>query len=63
LTPPAQLDAPLLLRHNQLMDMGTGMWVMMAVMMGLMLGAVVLTWGKSLWRRIRGRSDHLSDGG
>jgi hypothetical protein len=38
------------------MDMGIGMWVMMAVMMGLMVGAVVLTWGKSLWRRIRGRS-------
>ena len=31
---------------------------MMAVMMGLMLGAIVLTWGKSAWRRIRGRSDH-----
>ena len=44
------------------MDMGIGMWVMMAVMMGLMVGAVVLTWGKSLLRRIRGRSNHhLSD--
>jgi hypothetical protein len=42
------------------MDMGIGMWVMMAVMMGLMVGAAVLTWGKSLWRRIRGHSDHLS---
>jgi hypothetical protein len=30
------------------MDMGVGLWVMMAVMMGLMLGAIVLTWGKSL---------------
>jgi hypothetical protein len=39
------------------MDMGIGMWVLMAVMMGLMVGAAVLTWGKSLWRRIRGRSD------
>jgi hypothetical protein len=44
------------------MDMGIGMWVVMAVMMGLMLGAIALTWGKSLWRRLRGRSDHLSDG-
>jgi hypothetical protein len=34
--------------HNPIMDMGVGLWVMMAVMMGLMLGAIVLTWGKSL---------------
>jgi hypothetical protein len=53
------VDASSPLRHNQIMDMGIGMWVMMAVMMGLMVGAVALTWGKSLWRRIRSRSDHL----
>lgn len=44
------------------MDMGIGMWVIMAAMMGAMLIGIVAVWGKSLWRRIRGRSDQVSDG-
>jgi hypothetical protein len=43
------------------MDMGIGMWVMMALMMGVMLVGIVAAWGKSIWRRIRGRSNHLTD--
>jgi hypothetical protein len=43
------------------MDMGIGMWAMMAVMMGLMLVGIVAAWGKSLWRRIRGHSDRPGD--
>ena len=43
------------------MGMGIGMWVVMAVMMGVMLVGIVAVWGKSLWRRIRGRSDHVTD--
>jgi hypothetical protein len=39
------------------MDMGIGMWVMMAVMMGVMLVGIAAAWGKSLWQRIRGHSD------
>jgi hypothetical protein len=39
------------------MDMGIGMWAVMAVMMGLMLVGVVTAWGRSLWRRIRGQTD------
>jgi hypothetical protein len=40
------------------MDMGIGMWVMMALMMGAMLVGIVAVWGKSLWRRFRGHDDH-----
>jgi hypothetical protein len=42
------------------MDMGTGMWVIMAVMMGVMLVGIVAAFGKSMWRRIRGRNHDSS---
>jgi hypothetical protein len=43
------------------MDMGIGMWVVMAVMMGVMLVGMVAAWGKSLWRRVRGHPDRSNE--